>query len=471
MQILVRNKFLFLITISLSASLFLPASASPFQGCQSKSDKVARNYDGDRATLRSSSDRYNYAYNGRAGANGRNGANKTIFASNTPVNLDLSGGDGEDGEDGDNAPPPDCEDLDYGEKGNIRATSGNNGGNGGRGGNGGNGGNLTVYYQNLADLKNILVLSRGGDGGRGGRGGYGSRGCRCHQRRWEVETCKGTRGTPDYKCKTKTYRCEHGHHGQRGANAENGQSGDLGVLSIIQGNQELQPDNPTMKLPLSQLGNQSVSLSKNLWNTSNGASALLAPGSIIAEQYREFQERILGDFQLNWQERQAFASFGDQTVSLSLDDNQQIKINFPENLWVSGNYVTQGKLTKYNLVHAIRRQDVTKLKVADFAGAGKNLNLKIVDLGGRAEVLQTDFTVKFSTQNGDRFYNPTHYQAKIPPELVTRDYNRYIIALGKLPIPEAALESGVKVEIELTATRTLGERSAKQTINWQGSIR
>ena len=65
----------------------------------------------------------------------------------------------------------------------------------------------------------------------------------------------------------------------------------------------------------------------------------------------------------------------------------------------------------------------------------------------------------------------TEYEGDIPNELVTRDYNRFTLALGKLKIPDEALRPGVNVDIEVVATRSLGIRSAKQTINWQGAIR
>ncbi len=43
-------------------------------------------------------------------------------------------------------------------------------------------------------------------------------------------------------------------------------------------------------------------------------------------------------------------------------------------------------------------------------------------------------------------------------------------ALGKLKIIDEALRPGINVDIEVVATRSLGIRSAKQTISWQGAI-
>lgn len=77
--------------------------------------------------------------------------------------------------------------------------------------------------------------------------------------------------------------------------------------------------------------------------------------------------------------------------------------------------------------------------------------------------------MKFRAQDGFSAYK-TEYEGDIPNELVTRDYNRFTLALGKLKIPDEALRPGINVNIEVVATRSLGIRSAKQTISWQGAV-
>jgi hypothetical protein len=54
---------------------------------------------------------------------------------------------------------------------------------------------------------------------------------------------------------------------------------------------------------------------------------------------------------------------------------------------------------------------------------------------------------------------------------VSRSYNSFTLALGKLKIPSKALNPGVNVDIEIIAVRSLGGRSAQQKISWQGVIR
>lgn len=458
------NKLPLLLIFSLFTSL-LPASGSLLcpAVAADKYDTVSRNYGtaGSRGT------------DGRSGRNGRDGQNQTIFVDSSSVNLDLSGQDGEDGEDGSHGYRPTCQRQPENVHHDIYAPSGGTGGNGGRGGDGGNGGFLTLYYNDLADLRNIFVRATPGEGGRGGRGGSGALGCRCHRSSWEVETCTGTLGQSDHKCTKRRYRCYDGSSGSNGINGRNGNTGQLGILSIINSKETLAADNPTLKLPISQLTSQQFKLSKNKWNIRRGATSLLASGSVIADEYREFEQRLEETFQLIWQEKQPIASFDNQEVTVNLTDSQQVEVKFTENLWVEGNTTREANLTTFTVNHAIPQKDVMRLAVADFADAGENLKLTIVDLAAKSEVIKTQFRVKFRSQ--DRFGGSsnykTEYEGDIPNALVTRDHNRFILALGKLKIPNHALRSGVNVDIEVVATRSLGERSAQQTINWQSAIR
>jgi hypothetical protein len=229
---------------------------------------------------------------GRSGRDGRDGQNQTIFVNGSSVNLDLSAQDGEDGEDGGNGYRPDCGYQVKYEKRDIYAPNGGTGGNGGKGGNGGNGGSLTAYYTNLADLRKVLVFAAPGKGGRGGRGGSGTPGCICSTRSWEVETCEGTPGTSSYKCKKKTYRCYDGKYGSSGSDGKNGSTGRLGILSLVQSKEPLAAEIPSVNIPLTELTGKQFALSKNKWNLRTGATSLLAPGSIVADEYREFEQRL-----------------------------------------------------------------------------------------------------------------------------------------------------------------------------------
>jgi hypothetical protein len=444
---------------------FLPASASTL--CPSNSPehswKIARDFDRDGSN----------GSNGRAGRDGRDGANQSVYADGSPVNLDLSGKDGEEGENGRRGSRPDCNYQPENVNSNVYAPSGGSGGDGGRGGNGGNGGSLTVYYSNLADLKKIAVRANGGNGGRGGRGARGAVGCNCRRKSWQVRTCRGTPGSADYKCTETTYRCYDGSDGRDGRDGQDGKQGRLGVLSLVKGQQPLTEDKPTLQLPVSELAGRQFELSKNQWQQRQGATALLAIGSVIDDEYREFVGRLEGTFKIVWQDTQPLGSLVNQIATLTLNDNQQVEIDFPEDLWVNGTTKTEGKRTEFTVNNATLKQDVTRLAVAEFAEAGQNLNLKVVDLAGKSHFLNTQFRLKYRVQDSfsGSFDYQTVYDGEIPAGLVSRDNNRFTLNLGKLKMPSDALTSGTNVEIELVAIRSLGDRSAQQTLNWRGTIR
>ncbi|QLE55403.1 collagen-like protein [Nostoc sp. TCL26-01] len=410
---------------------------------------------------------------GRSGRNGRDGENQTIVVKDSPVNLDLSGENGEDGEDGDRGERPYCGNQPRNPNYDIHAPNGGAGGNGGRGGNGGNGGSLTVYYTNLADLRKIFVRATPGDFGRGGRGGSGAVGCNCRRRNWEIETCKGTPGNSDYKCTKKRYRCYDGEDGRDGSDGGNGKEGRLGVLSIVNGKEPLAPETPNVTINLAEIAGKKLNLSKNKWHIRQGAVSLVAPGSIVADEYREFAARLEKTWQIVWQEKQPITSFTNQPVTVSLNDNQQVDVTFADDLWVGGSSSSEGNLTTFTVNYAIAKKDVTRLAVSEFADAGENLNLKIVDLAAKSDAIQTQFRAKLRARDNFSGFSDykTVFEGDIPGEFITRDYNRFILALGKLKIPSEALKPGVNVEIEIVATRSLEGRSAQQTISWQGTIR
>lgn len=461
---LVFKRLSFLLLFSLLAN-GLPASASEFDTllCLEKSGKIARDYGRDNHRRRYGSD----GSDGRSGRSGRSGRDATVFADGSPVSLDLSGRDGEDGEDGEDGDRPRCRGR-YGDKvkRNIHARDGGKGGNAGSGGNGGSGGNLNVYYSNIADLKSILVRSEGGESGRGGRGGDGAMGCRCRRRSWTVKSCTGKKGTDSYKCKKRTYRCYSGSDGRDGYDGKDGKRGSLGFLSLVKGKTQLGADNPKAELNFSELQNKSIRLSINRWIARNGAVSLLAPGSVIADKYREFDKRIERDFQLVWQEKQPISNFSKANLKLNLNNDGKIEVDFPKKLWLDISKKQEADLTKLVVNHAIPEKEVTELAVADFVGSGENLKLSLVDLARKSDIIETRFRVKYEIRGN----NGGEYEADIPPEFVTQDYNRFILALGKLPIPQEGLEVGTKVRIKVSAIRSLGKRSKKQTIKWKGRI-
>jgi hypothetical protein len=245
---------------------------------------------------------------------------------------------------------------------------------------------------------------------------------------------------------------------------------------LINRTQALASDNPTATAKMPEVKDTVFALSKNKFETRNGAVSLFAPGSVIADQYREFIERIETSFQLVWNADRPITDFAGQKVTISLEDDKQVKVAFPKDVWVDGTTSQQGGKTQFVASNVILKEEATKLKRADFSGSGSELNFAVVDLAGKSDLISTQFRIKYGAANSsDRFDRNldyrTRYEGNIPAELVSRSNNRFVLNIGKLPIDSQFLRSGVPVEIELVATRSFAGHSTEQKIQWRGEIR
>ncbi|MBE9129835.1 collagen-like protein, partial [Coleofasciculus sp. LEGE 07081] len=314
-----------------------------------------------------------------------------------------------------------------------------------------------------------------GRGGRPGRGAYSGEGCQCQDRRWEREICKGSPGSSDYHCTTEKFYCEDGREGRDGRDGRDGKEGQLGTLTLIQRSEVLPPDRPTATLAMPELKDKIYRLSLNQWQTKGGTASLLAPGSVIADQYREFLNRIDGSFQLVWNSDRSIADFYNQKITLNLKEDKQVEVSLPEEVWWEGTTSQENGVTQLVISNAILEREATELTRADFLGNGQNLTFSLVDLAGKSDLISTQFWIKYRTASGDRFRRfydyRTRYEGNIPAELVTRNNNRFTLNLGKLPIEREFLKPGVPLDVELVAIRSFAGHSAEQKITWQGEIK
>ncbi|MBF2088473.1 MAG: collagen-like protein [Synechococcales cyanobacterium K44_A2020_017] len=411
-------------------------------------------------------------FRGREGRSGQDGQSRTLVLDGSPVNLNLSGTDGGDGDDGGNGRSAFCG-WQPRDRSDVRAANGGQGGDGGDGGNGGNGGSVTVYYTDPTQLRSLSVIAAGGRAGRGGRPGYGAAGCRCERSYWEEEVCTGTPGSANRSCRTERYRCRDGADGRNGQSGREGRPGQLGRLTLVQQAEPLAPDNPNITFSLSRFQQQPVSLSRNIWATRRGASTLLASGSIVADEYREFVERAEQTVQLNWAAERSLSEVANESLGLELLENQSVRVTVPEDVWLVGDLQYEESVATYTVSELVLRSEATQLAVGEFSGSGADLQLSVVDLADKSDVVATRFELRYrSTEDrfGDRGRFGTRYEGEVPAEWVTQNFNRFSIDLGQLPIDARYRQSGVRVEIELKAIRSLGGQSAEQTMSWRGSI-
>lgn len=416
---------------------------------------------------------------GPQGGDGQAGANTddlTIFSDGSPMTFNLAGRDGAPGNPGGDGSPSNCPDLDTSQRQNVQMADGAMGGDGGNGGNGGNGGSITIYSRNLNSLNQIFVGAAGGKGGAPGTGGAGSAACQCSQPYWTVEKCSGKPGDSRYSCSAQEFRCSSGRDGRDGRSGIAGQDGLPGRLTVLNLDRPLEPDRPGTSVNLDTLKNQGFNLSKNIWETRTGAAQLLAPGSVIADEYLILLERIEKSFLVVWNAPQPFERFANANVSLTLTENNEIDADLPGNLWLEGTTQQRNNVTEFVVYNAMWEADATKLGRLTLSGSGDNLQLSLVDEANQSNLMTTKFRLKYRVTNEDpRFRPPSvytlRYDGEVPDELVTINGNQFSLDIGRLSIPAKDLESGTGVEIELLAERTFSGNTSEQKLTIRELIR
>ena len=418
--------------------------------------------------------------NGESGIKGRDGRNSdslTVFADGSPMTLDLSGEDGLSGRAGNKGNNALCDEQPKDIDKNLRSSDGGNGGDGGDGGVGGNGGSLTVYATDKENLKQIYVIAAGGEGGSAGVAGEGGQGCKCATPYWNKETCTGEPGSSDYKCTTSEFKCADGYQGRKGRTGRKGREGSLGNLTLINLDKSLAPDNPEATIELGNLKDRGFTLSKNYWQVRDGAASLFAPGSIIADRYKELVARKEHTVLLVWDAPQPVSDFEEERVILALKGDEDADIFFPEDLWLETNAFKRDKVTELFVFNAVWEDEATKLKQDGIYGSGANLELDIIDRADKSDIVSTDFVIKYRVSNSAeemqfrKVYDyRTKYQGEVPQDFITRDRDVFTINLGKLGIPAEHLQPGVAIEVQVEARRSLGDNSKVQKISIRDTI-
>lgn len=415
----------------------------------------------------------NDARDGRDGADGRHGRsgeNRTINLPNaSPIQLDLSGEAGEDGRNGEDAEWRRCGRQPRNTRYDLQAADGGDGGDGGHGGDGGDGGALTVYYADPADLRQIYVNAIAGRGGDGGWGGDGTRGCNCDDDSWRVERCE------DGNCTDERYECEDGDDGDDGRSGQGGAAGEIGRLIAINQLDPLPAERPRTTAAISTLANQTVSLSRNLWQTQSGARNLLAPGSVIADDYQSYAGHIERQFALDWQAPQSVSSFQDN-LTVSLLPSGEFGVQFPDDYWLIGSSTQQADLTTYRVDGMVPVSQVTQLAMGRVSGRSRTFEVSVIDRAQLSDELDTQFRIRYSTaretgrEGGTRTRYTVQHEGPVSTDLITQDNNRFTLALGRLPIRSQLMSGGTQVKVELIATRSYGENSKDQTLTWTGRL-
>ncbi len=412
---------------------------------------------------------------GESGQNGSNSDNLTIFADGSPLTLNLAGREGGNGDNGGDGQKADCGSQPVDVRYNLQAASGGNGSNGGNGGDGGNGGSLTIYTTNLANLKQIYVDAAGGKGGQAGQAGKAGQGCNCTKPYWTLEICTGKPGDADYRCTTQEFSCQNSRNGVAGVGGVAGRDGFSGKLTLVSLNKPLEDDRPAATVAMSQLREQGYILSKNFWETRQGATAMFAQGSVIDDQYLALVKREERSFLLIWNAPQSFNKFADRQVTLNLQDASGINAVLPQDIWIETATQQHDNITELVVYNAILETEATQLESEGLLENGTNLQLKLVDKANLSNLIASQFKITYRITRSDPRFRPvsdyiTQFEGEVPAELIKLNGNQFTIDIGKLPIEPQHLRPGLGVEINLKIARSFAGYSAEQRIVIQDII-
>lgn len=421
------------------------------------------------ADLEDYGDRGKDGLDGAKGSNGRNSDNLTVFADGSPMTLDLSGENGHQGKNGVSGFSAACEGELANKSESVQAANGGHGGDGGDGGNGGHGGSLTIYTTNKEDLKQIYVVATGGEGGEPGIGGKGGEGCNCPVPHWNEQSCKGKPGNSNYKCTTIEHKCLDGYSGRTGRDGRTGRTGRLGNLTVINLDRSLTPDQPEKTITVAELQDRGFTLSRNEWESKTGATSLLAPGSLVADEYKELIARHEHSVLMVWEAAQPVADFAKEKITLRLDGDNKPEVSFPDKVWLETSEIKRDRVSEFFVYNAVKEKDVTKLKHQGLTGVGSSLSLSLVDRAQKSDLLDTDFAIKFKVSRSTDdarfrrvFDYKTKYEGTVPPEAVVQSGNNFKINLGQLPLPQEYLQPDTAVEVQIIANRSFADKYSKQ---------
>ena len=410
---------------------------------------------------------------GYSGSDGRNGEDVVLKATGQAVALNLDGTDGReagDGEDGDDATNCYHSHPAY----SLVGADGGDGGSGGAGGDGGSGGDITVYAADMSNVAKISVTSRPGDGASGGRNGRGARGCTCNDYSWEAESCEEEKqpdGTYKTVCTTSTYYCSNGSDGSDGSYGSSGSRGAYGSLTLIKKLTDLEAVQPSKSVSMGSILNAPFVLSENIWLAKMGARALLAPGSIVADQYREWSHRQEFPLLFAWEAKRPLADFANQAVSMRVNSAKtEVDVSLPSSVWYQAREEAVNgaqKITVEKILYAAEAVQLT----ATPSGRNAGYTLTVKDAANVSDLLQTGFTLEL--QHEKFFGDKTLFKGVVPKEnIVWNGSDTFTIKAGTLPGIQSSkeLDPDDKIEVNLQITRKLNSFQTVKRINFKHKV-
>lgn len=423
---------------------------------------------------------------GSSGYDGRDGADIEIVARGQNENFDLrgsDGGDGSRGQDGDDARNcyQRCETY------NLTGAPGGDGGDGGRAGSGGDGGSVLVYFDNVANLKNVLVDSTPGRAGYPGEGSRGGRGCQCSDREWTRRVChqekyERTVCTPancnpketgctckreeywEEVCEHRTFYCSDGNDGRDGSYGQRMSDGSYGAISIVPRLEPLEATTPNLSLLVQNATSVNYTLTRHEWDNKSGATALFANGSRIRNDYTQYAGKTVKTVSFNWNDKQRGVEYyPNQSIAIGLYSKPAlVNVDFPSSVLALYSLSVDGDHTTVSVSKTMRPDELVKVRVDEMYGSETSLTMVLLDDANVSDAAKTKIYIK----SGWDLEGGGEWKAWVPDHLITSEPGKISINIGRLPgIKAKKIKKyfGEKCEFEMQVVREFAGQSTQLT--------
>jgi len=455
---------------------------------------------------------------GRDGRNGRDGEDTKIIVDGKPAAYDLRGTIGEDAEDGTSGRSASSCEQPYRPEYSLIGASGGRGGDGGNGGRGGNGGNATIFYTDIAALKQLEIRNAGGKGGRNGRNAIGGKGCECQESEWRIKYCAWdierrpfsdakaawqshskesrlcNRSGDDYGSSKRVseyrrddwlyrrtykgvsrsdyYSCQSGRDGETSNNGRNGETGNYGKVTLIP-RLDIPAEITSDRTPLSAAIGKKVELIKNIWVDRSGLSRLLRASSDVPDRYSYLKDTARLFYRFDWATKETPASLGIDRVEIGATvnvRNQKAELEYQLPGTLEYQVIPENNLQVVKITGGFAPDRISSFQLQKISGVGSDNQLILSDRGNVRELLKdTQIEVEcFSKQSATGVVASDYVKRrsvtfKIPPKLQPSDGaivndNIYTLPVGRYCSPWLKADYNAAYGIVINQTTKSGAK-------------
>ncbi|NUN65036.1 hypothetical protein HCU40_09760 [Pseudanabaena biceps] len=376
---------------------------------------------------------------GRDGRSGRDGQNLRIVIDGKPAAYDLSGAVGEDAEDGTAGRSASSCEQPYRPEYSLIGASGGRGGDGGNGGTGGKGGDATIFYTDIAALKQLELRNVGGRGGRNGRGASGGKGCSCQESAWRVNYCTweterrpfndpkaewkyhskesrlcdrsrddsdfnhNSSRTNEYRrddwlyrrsyrgvSSSNSYTCQSGRDGENSNNGRNGETGNYGKVTLVP-RLDIPAEIPSDRKTITAALSKKVGLIKNIWVDRSGLGSLLRISSDVPDRYTYLKDTAKLFYRFDWAAAMTPSALGIELVEVGANvviRNEKAELEYDLPGTLEYQVVPEKDLQVVKITGGFSPDRVSSFQLQQISGIGGESQILLSDRGNIRELLK-----------------------------------------------------------------------------------